>query len=235
MLCKRSIFQNRCLMLKNIFKAVISFCFLLLFQFSNAQKKDSLLQSPSKVYYAKHKGYMGSVEAGVLIGFEKVYSIPENCYYCEQLAQRRENIAISLRTVHGYRFFPYLFIGGGVGFDRYTGHFQSYVPLFARLQSEFLKGKITPFVSVDAGYGFLVQENESEGLVYTRKPNLGGVYVATAAGVRFYTQSRVSVALTLGYSLQKSRSTFRYEYEGSPVYDIYRTYQRMTAGVGVVF
>ncbi len=176
---------------------------------------------------------MGSVETGVLIGFEKVYSIPDNCYYCEQLAQRRENIAISLRTVHGYRFFPYLFVGGGAGFDRYTGHFQSYVPLFARLQSEFLKRKITPFVSVDAGYGFLVQENKQEGLKFTRSQ--GGVYVATAAGVRFYTQSRISVTLNVGYALQKSRSTFRYEYEGSPVYDIYRTYQRMTAGVGVVF
>ena len=178
---------------------------------------------------------MGSVEAGVLIGFEKVYSIPDNCYYCESVAQRRENIAISLRTVHGYRFFPYLFVGGGVGFDRYTGHFQSYVPLFVRLQSEFLKGKITPFVSVDAGYGFLVQENKQEGLVFTKKPNLGGVYVATAAGVRLYTRSRASIALSMGYALQKSRSTFEYEYEGSPIYDIYRTYQRMTVGVGVVF
>ena len=222
-------------MQKNIFKSVNAFCFLVLFQFLYAQKKDSLLQSPSKVYYAKHKGYMGSVAAGVLIGFEKVYSIPDNCYYCESIAQRRENIAISLRTVHGYRFFPYLFVGGGVGFDRYTGHFQSYVPLFVRLQSEFLKGKITPFVSVDAGYGFLVQENKQEGLVFTKKPNLGGVYVATAAGVHLYTRSRASIALSMGYALQKSRSTFEYEYEGSPIYDIYRTYQRMTVGVGVVF
>jgi hypothetical protein len=232
---KRFIFQNRCLMLKNTFKITAIICSVALTQLLHAQKKDSLLQRPSKMFYAKHKGYMGSVETGVLVGFEKVYSIPKNCYYCDDLAQRRENIAISLRTIHGYRFFPYLFIGGGVGFDRYTGHFQSFVPLFCRVQSEFLKRKITPFASVDAGYGFLVQENESESLVFTRKPNYGGVYVATSAGVRFYTQSRVSVALNIGYAVQKSRSTFRYDFEGSPVFDIYRTYQRMTAGVGIMF
>ncbi len=212
---------------------IISVSLFSLFIFTKAHAADSLLAKPSKVFYAKHKGYMGSVEAGLLVGFEKVYAIPENCYYCEHLGQRKENLAVSLRTVHGYRFFPYLFVGGGVGFDRYTAIFQSYVPLFVRLQSEFLKKKITPFVAVDAGYSFLVQFSKQENIVYTK--NEGGVYVAAMGGVKVYTRSRAAVSFQLGYTMHRSATVFHYQNIQDFYYTINRTLQRMSVGVGVSF
>ena len=176
---------------------------------------------------------MGTVEAGVLVGFERVNSVPENCYYCDQLTQRRENLAIGLRTVHGYRFFPYLFIGAGVGLDRYTGLFQTYLPLFTRFQSEFLKRKVTPFIAADIGYSFLLQEDIPQG--YRKIDQKGGVYFSGSLGVRIYTKGRASVSFGAAYTIHQSHSSFAPEQIQDFFYSIQRTYQRLHLFAGVMF
>ncbi len=199
-----------------------------------SESRDSLMAQPVKTFYAKHRGYMGSVELRSLVGFEKTYGKPDYCPYCPDVETAGEGIfSLGLKTVHGWRFSNYLFTGAGVAVERNFAHKQTFVPVFAQLQSEFLKTKIAPLVSAEIGYSFLVQEKRDAYISYMK--SRGGIYFGAALGARIYTRSRGSLSFTVGYVMHKSSSEWKYEYSENILYSTNRFYQRLSMGLGVAF
>jgi hypothetical protein len=202
--------------------------------FEAAESRDSLLFYPVKAYYAKRRGYMGLVEFRSLIGFEKTHTRPDYCPYCDEVVSSGENnFSLGIKTVHGWRFSRWLFTGVGAGVERYLFHRQTFAPVFLQLQSEFLKRKITPFVTSEIGYSFLAQEWKDSNIKYLK--SMGGIYFGATAGVRIYMLSKGSFFFHAGYVLHRSSSEWQYQYSDRLTYKIDRFYQRLNVGLGTIF
>lgn len=179
-------------------------------------------------YYRKNTGYRNITELGIVYGPSQPND-NSNYYY-----HQTDDIGLSIHTINGYQFWPYLFVGAGMGIDRYINYRQTFSPFYLRVTSEFLKRRVTPYVFGDAGYALMWQQKDNEFISYRNK---GGYYVQAGGGVRIYTASRASVMLGLAYKRQYSETKWWYnnmENEG-PTYRIQRTYQRVAFQIGVTF
>lgn len=215
-------------------KKILAIHLLFLFAF-DAESRDSLLLKPVKTYYAKRRGYMGNVGLRSQFGFEKTFARPDDCYYCEEEVETSgdNNFSVGVKTVHGWRFSNYLFTGAGGGVERNFAYKQTFVPVFLQLQSELLKRKITPFISAEVGYSFLIQEKKEQYLSYSKSK--GGVYFSAAFGARIYTQSLASFFFSAGYLFHQSKSEWRFQYSPDYLYRIERVYERLQLSLGVMF
>jgi hypothetical protein len=183
-------------------------------------------------YYRKDHGFRNITELAIIYGVNfKNNPNSGNYYYYSNTNQ--DDIGLSLQTVNGYQFWPYLFVGGGVGIDRFITYQQTFSPFFVRLTSEFLKRKVTPYVYVDAGYSVMWKQPSTENISYLQ--SAGGAYTAAGAGLRIYTRSRASVMLSAGYKMNMSKTSWTYAGDTYDTYNIQRTYQRFVMNFGVSF
>jgi hypothetical protein len=194
----------------------------------NIQKQQ--LKRFNKTSYRNNRGYMNMTEFGFIYGTNLKNDNSQNSYY----AYSPDDFGVSIHTVNGYRHWPYLFTGAGVGIDRFINYKQTFSPFYLRLQSEFLKKKATPYVQCDVGYAVMWKQKGDD---YVSYKNQGGLYLTAGGGVRIYTQSRASVIVGLTYKRINSKSEMRYTYiEGdATVYSTKRVYQRIALSVGVAF
>lgn len=177
-----------------------------------------------KDYYRKNRGFRNMTQLGVVYGTNLKETGP---YY------NQDDFGVSLQTVNGYQFWPYLYVGGGVGIDRFITYRQTFSPFFVRLASEFLKRKVTPYVFIDGGYAVMWKQRNNEWQSFENK---GGAYASAGGGIRIYTRSRASVILSVAYRMNMSESKWWYTTdETGTYYTTKRTYQRMVVGVGVTF
>jgi hypothetical protein len=65
-----------------------------------------------------------------------------------------EAYVTSLTSINGYRFNPYIAIGAGTGFKANWANSDFYIPVFLNVRVNFLRGKISPYLSLNAGYDF---------------------------------------------------------------------------------
>ena len=178
-------------------------------------------------YFRKDRGFRNMTELAVIYGVN-FKNNPSSDYY----GNNQDDIGLSLQTINGYQFWPYLFVGGGVGIDRFITYQQTFSPFFLRLSSEFLKRKVTPYVYIDGGYSVMWKQPGSDGIAYK---NVGGAYTSAGGGVRIYTRSRASVILSAGYKMNMSSTTWTYTDFVEDTYNTKRTYQRFVMNVGVSF
>jgi hypothetical protein len=194
-------------------------------------KKEKVLASKTakrkEDYYRKDKGYRNITEIGLICGFGNNGS--SNSYY---YGMPQNDYGFSLHTVNGYQFNRFIYIGGGIGIDRFITYKQSFAPFYVRAASEFLKKRVTPYVFADVGYSHMLRFHSDE---WTQGKNKGGIYHTAGAGVRIYTRSKASVLFGISYKRNTSQTTWQYSYEGSPVYKLNRSYQRVVFNVGVTF
>lgn len=100
-------------------------------------------------------------------------------------------------STHGYQFNPYLFLGGGIGFNLMQEYetpdmyipldqrkFMIDIPLYAETRFTFIDGHISPFISGRAGY-YLTHH--------------GGFYANASVGCRFAISSNQAVNILIGY------------------------------------
>lgn len=101
---------------------------------------------------------------------------------------RKENLFYTgVSTSHGYQFNPWIFLGGGLMYEKcnnYDRHMQS---PFVHGRTDLKFGSFTPFGDVRLGY------NLSDG---------GGVYYSQNIGYRFNWGRKMGVNLGLGLTLQ---------------------------------
>lgn len=118
----------------------------------------------AKGQFNKPKGYMGLAELGFGFGVG------------DQAATR-----YSLTMVNGYRFLPQFAVGLGVGVEQFayeiirTGEkkTETAIPVFLHLRSDFINGKVSPFVAFNAGYNIAMDGEDSRFKGMMLEPVLG--------------------------------------------------------------
>ena len=196
-------------------------------EIDSIRKESSLKNQVKEIqhnYYRKDRGFRNMTEIAIIYGVN-FKNNPDN--------NNQDDIGLSLQTINGYQIWPYLFVGGGVGIDRFITYQQTFSPFFLRISSEFLKRKVTPYVYLDGGYSVMWKQPSND--YETNVKNVGGAYVAAGGGVRIYTRSRASVILSAGYKMNMSSSNWNYTYDYYENYSISRTYQRFVMNIGVSF
>jgi len=194
----------------------------------NALKRN--LKAIRKNYFRKDRGYRNMTEFGIIYGTDLKRDNNDPYYYYNN---NQDDFGISLHTVNGYQVWPYLYVGAGVGVERFISLKQTFSPFYLRVASEFLKKRVTPYAFCDVGYSHLWKQKSNEYISYDNK---GGLYVTAGGGIRIYTQSRASVVLSVAYKRNQSETKWWYtEWNEGTYYTIKRTYQRVVMSVGVTF
>jgi len=129
-----------------------------------------------------------------------------------------------MQTICGYKFNPYLGLGGGIGIERFTNlpTYGSYsanftlLPVFADIRYTVTKTKVSPVIAVDAGYKFLINIPSSQMVTWTDSiypPYAwndyylydtylrGGFFFTAELGVRFRVYKRLGLYCSADYSL----------------------------------
>lgn len=99
---------------------------------------------------------------------------------------------INIQTVHGVQIDEYLFAGVGTGIDYHYDAEMTFMPLFLNFKG-FLPvwEKVSPFVSLDMGYGVCLSENGESGFT-----------ISPAIGVKLFNHFKFQ----FGYNSQKMSS-----------------------------
>jgi hypothetical protein len=104
--------------------------------------------------------------------------------------------SLGIVTVNGYMFNPHLSVGIGIGIHGYNNI--GFIPVFADVRYNAIKGTITPFVSLDAGYSFTTDE-----IVHSERDQIqGGIYSNLSIGIKFFTRRSQALAFSFGYNYQ---------------------------------
>jgi hypothetical protein len=201
-------------------------------------KKENLQKNRLKEiktnYYRKDRGFRNITEFGIINGM----NLKNNSNDPNNNNAQQNDIGISLHTINGYQFWPYLFTGAGIGIDRFITYQQTFSPFYLRVASEFLKKKVTPYTFCDVGYSVMWPQFNTSSDGYAFYKNTGGFYLCAGGGVRIYTRSRASVLISIAYKRNSSQSSWAYNYEYygyNEIYNISRTYQRLVMNLGVTF
>jgi hypothetical protein len=99
--------------------------------------------------------------------------------------------SFGLQTITGYQFDRNFSIGVGVGIIRDTGFL---MPMFLEEKVCFLKGKVTPFLSVAGGYNFALQKNYK-----------GGLLIAPSLGIKFFISPKIALNFSFGYRFNENK------------------------------
>ena len=129
-----------------------------------------------------------------------------------------------VQTIFGYKFNPHLYLGGGIGFERFTSmptydNFTAnltLMPVFADFRYVVLKKKISPVLAVDAGYKVLLNIPSTQFILHTDTIfsgsvwtdyydndtyKKGGFFITIEAGIKMNIFKRVLIYGSADYSL----------------------------------
>ncbi|GEM_PF-625539 len=149
------------------------------------------------------------------------------------IASLRGNIFCGMQTAFGYKFNPYLGLGGGIGIERltdlptysyYKGNF-TFLPVFAELRYTVLKRRFSPVVALQGGYKFLINTPSTqmdEWLEWIYPPyawnyyynydtyHSGGGFATLEIGVNTKVYKRFGVYASVDYSVWSVHGTNHY-------------------------
>ena len=151
---------------------------------------------------AQARGYEKSIE------FSGLFEIKKNILPLKNVS------ALNLNFVNGFRANDYFFIGGGIGVDYSTweslGHSQVFkdysasIPVFIRAKANFTKTTISPFISFDLGYNFMIGSSDDyvfDGISKEFSYKRSGVFISPTIGADFKINDNNSVYVGLSYLL----------------------------------
>ena len=165
------------------------------------------------------KGYSGFIEMGYNVNVMKNYSSTAKD------EMRFFDNYFSINTIHGYSFNPHFFLGLGIGYGqtsmiRYIWTFNedlfyyrkdkkstSLVPVFINFKATLLKGKISPFLSIKAGYTMDIF-TFTEPYINTVSLNDNGIvgnrcFIQPVLGIDFKINENFKLYYTMGLNLQQ--------------------------------
>lgn len=153
-------------------------------------------------FYETEPGYSGSVNLG--------YAFEVGDYGVERL---------KLHVVNGYRFNPYFYLGFGTGLNYYSDADAAVLPLFVNFKVDFLRSRVLPYFSLDAGYSFdLTNSFEPVGLLLNPK-----------IGVSFKLNEKNAMNVGLGFDMQWMDFLYSYGY----YYNYYYTSNEMSGAISL--
>ena len=140
---------------------------------------------------------------------------------------------MSLMLINGYQFKNRISVGAGFGIEKFK---EQVIPVFADVRYNFLKGEITPFVYLQAGYSYPLGKSAAGNTTDIK----GGALINPGIGLRLNFTTHNALIFSLGWRYQEIRSHYtNFYYWGGPVYDngYDRTdfYRRIAVRVGFVF
>lgn len=129
-----------------------------------------------------------------------------------------------VNLTYGYQFNPYVSFGGGTGMRYYFNNSAAFVPLLADLKINFVDGKVSPYVSVVAGYNF--DAFHSFGKV--------GYVVNPAAGVCIRRHEKGAVLLGVEFEVQQMLLPIDKFYENRYYTELKNSYS-LSLNFGIIF
>lgn len=96
---------------------------------------------------------------------------------------------INVETMHGIRINPHLFVGAGVGLDYRSAPGTLNYHTYGNVRGYLLDGQVTPYLSVDAGYGFLKSDD--------------GFYASPSIGMTWPVGNHCAMAFSIGFQMQR--------------------------------
>ena len=155
------------------------------------------------------KGYRGFVDLGYSMGKGEL--------------KKKEDI-FELITSHGYQLNPYLFLGGGVGFDFWRSSNVLCIPEFLNVRTDIPTGSfINPFFDLKFGYAAYTYIGDKFAAVADNEICFN-VYGSLSAGCRIATSRRTAINLSIGYQLQPNCRKY-YEQLAYDYYEYYSSYR----------
>lgn len=136
---------------------------------------------------------------------------------------------LGLHHVTGYQYNRWIGTGIGIGVDSYEmGDGRNVMPIYLEARGYFSKKKVSPFYSVNLGYGIALK-NKGAGINETK----GGIMYNPSVGWRFGGHPNANFTLALGYKMQKI--SYRSQiWDGSSLEQKYM-YKRINLKLGVLF
>lgn len=198
-------------------KTVLLILYYLCSVFSSAQAQtivdaETLLQKPS----AATSRYWGSVEIGFLYGkIENPFNLPPDY-----------KASPSVLLFNGYRAHRMLAIGLTTGFDFYENILIT--PIGLGIRGTLLSTRVSPFYSLDAGYGSSFLSGKGSG----ERPE-GGWFINPSLGLQVSLDSKTALLFGLGYKQQRVATEVQDWWGGTISQRI--TYNRLSLRIGFMF
>ncbi len=142
------------------------------------------LNNNTKVTNFKKKGFINFTEMIYSPGIG-------NLNYIYSGMKNSEEYSIGLRTINGYQLNEHLSLGIGVGFEL-SRSIAPLLPITFDARVTFLKGRVSPVFSLNAGYPFSLQNDNYKGLLV----------INPQIGIKTYISKNVAYLFNVGYKLE---------------------------------
>jgi len=166
----------------------------------------------------KKKGYFNTTQIGMLMGnrqiTERVSFYSGWSYFSIEETRTEMQISPSLTMTNGYMFNEHLAAGVGVGYEIFEWNF---FPVFADIRYTLRESKISPFITVKAGYSFGdFKEKHYDNLYLHHEPyyvndvdfrNYGGLMLQPEMGVKVAISENADLLFSIAYRYQKAKTT----------------------------
>ncbi len=166
-------------------------------------------------YFERDRGFFHLAELGVQIG--------DNEY--------EANATLSIHTVNGYAFSPYLTTGLGFGLDQYGS--VSTLPLYASVRGIIIDRKASPIYYGSIGRSWAWPTDDVSGIDYEH--TRGGLYIHAGLGYQINLE-RSAFTFTGGYKIQKTDFAYNFQdWQGESRIEEKRTIRRLVISFGYTF
>ena len=142
-------------------------------------------------------------------------------------AQAPYDFMLGASYVNGYRVSPHFAIGLGVGLNYYFDFQQLSAPVFLHLNADILKRDVTPYIALNVGNNFQLNDGKYNDGIYDGMPeeeiaghgsgkyHYRGLFAEPSVGVRFNCGSKranVGIAYAIDGVLDRTTDAYRRRY-----------------------
>ncbi len=139
-------------------------------------------------------------------------------------------IGFNIQHVSGYQFNRWVGTGLGVSYDGYDlEEGEAMLTLFGHYRAYLTKKIVSPFVSMNVGYGFALT-NSNQGIVEAE----GGLMLHPELGLRLGASAKANFTMTVGYRIQDAFYTQEFPFNGDIEYRDLQ-YRRFYFSLGLLF
>ncbi|MBU0763776.1 MAG: hypothetical protein KJ607_02960 [Bacteroidetes bacterium] len=158
------------------------------------------IETSEKCTWVFRKDEIEKIETGIAVSDN--FSIRSKGYllfFDTGLLVNGDRLSLSQHLVNGYEFPFRLSAGLGTGIELVDG---AKLPLFADVRYSVFPGKFSPYVYLQGGYTFPIEEDNG---YYAYR---GGVFLGAGIGLISYFTEHFGIVVTMGYNHQQSSSSW---------------------------
>lgn len=155
----------------------------------------------SELVYSKQE--VEKIEDEIKKEFQSGYINHQEISFLGSATQPDETPSFGFQTFQGYQVHPFLSLGVMFGIDFFPNN--SLLPLAFGLRGDLSYRQVSPFYSLDIGYGFpWLIDNESN------EEYEGGMMFNPAIGIKIRLQEKSVITFSIGYKVQDTKNSIRF-------------------------